>query len=213
MFHVEHCDLTYQQFTSYVDVSRETYDKLKIYHQILTKWQPKINLVSQKTLGNVWERHFLDSAQVFSLILNPDWITFDLGSGGGFPGLVLSIMGIKNIHLIESDQRKCSFLLEVIRQTGATAQVHNQRIEETVKTLGIADVITSRACAPLHQLLQWSEPLLKPDSKLLLLKGKSWMEELGEAQKDWQFEYEKRNSLIDTESVILEITQLKKRVP
>lgn len=195
-------DLCYAKFISSLDVSRETLEKLHLYHELLLKWQPRINLVSPKTVDEAWQRHFLDSAQLFQLLSNIDKPIFDLGSGAGFPGLVLSIMGASKISLLESDQRKCVFLSEVIRQTGSTAKVFNRRIESFPEKKTAA-TITSRACAPLNILLSYAYPLLAPDGECVFLKGKGAEVEINEAQKQWLFHVEHVPSMADEEGSIL----------
>lgn len=198
---------SYEKFCSYVDVSRETYEKLEMYHDLLLKWQQKINLISPKTIDNAWERHFLDSAQLFSLLSKSQKPIFDLGSGAGFPGLVLSVMGIDFFRLIESDQKKSVFLSEVIRQTQSTAIVWNKRIESlSISTK--ASVITSRACAPLFMLMDYAYPLIEEDGYCLFMKGKEAITEITEAQKKWMFHVKHHPSQIDSDGCILEIRGL-----
>ena len=105
---------TYEKFSSHVFVSRETYEKLCVFQKILIKWQNSINLISKNTLENIWERHFLDSAQLYEFVRGVEGNIIDFGSGAGFPGMVLAIMGKKNIHLVESDHKKCVFLKEIV---------------------------------------------------------------------------------------------------
>lgn len=192
---------------SQLHVSRETQGKLVLYHDLLAKWQKKINLVSASTLPSAWERHFLDSAQLFNLLSSSDKSIFDFGSGAGFPGLVLSILGAKQITLIESDQRKCIFLSEVIRATGATAKIFNGRIETMDAK---AHIITSRACASLDQLLSYGFPLLEEGGECLFLKGRGVEEELREAEKQWSFHVEQSPSIVDSESCVLRLSNISK---
>lgn len=200
-------EAAYQRFTSSSDVSRETLSKLQTYHDLMIKWQRRINLISPKTIDEAWERHFLDSAQLFSLLSFPEKPIFDFGSGAGFPGLVLSLMGASQITLIESDQRKCVFLSEVIRQTNSTAHVFNKRIESLSKDK-LASTVTSRACASLDSLLGYAAPLLAQSGECLFLKGRGAQEEIREAQKRWTFHVEQIPSMIDSEGCILRITEL-----
>lgn len=207
---MEQSDCDFADFISKADVSRETADKLIVYHELLLKWQRKINLVSPSTIDNAWKRHFLDSAQLFPLLSDPEKSIFDLGSGAGFPGLVLSVMGATQINLIESDQRKCAFLSEVIRQTGSTAKIHNQRIE-TLPFRGQAAVVTSRACASLRSLFGYAYPLLMEQGECLFLKGRGGAQEIEEAQQEWMFHVEQSPSLTDAEGCILRIRDLRRR--
>ncbi|MCL4170695.1 UNVERIFIED_CONTAM: hypothetical protein GTU68_049362, partial [Idotea baltica] len=135
-----------------LNVSRETFAALQAYAALLEKWNPKINLVSKSSLQDLWNRHILDSAQLFSLVQHPHNTWADLGSGGGFPGLVIAIMALESgspdqVILIESDTRKAAFLRTVIRELGLRASVINKRIEQ-VDPLD-ADVISARALADL----------------------------------------------------------------
>ena len=157
-------------------VSRETLAALEAYAALLEKWNRKINLVGRETLADLWRRHFLDSAQLLPLLPERppgrDLVIADIGSGAGFPGLVLAILGAGEVHLIESDQKKCAFLLEAARAAGADVAIHAQRIEEIA---GLeADVITARALAPLEKLLAYARPLLRPGGCALFLRGAAW---------------------------------------
>src|SRR3954469_8502096 len=155
--------LSPDEFAALTGVSRETLARLQAYAGLLTNWSGRINLVASSTLADPWRRHFLDSAQLYPLIPNPlnpmgARTLIDLGSGAGFPGLVLAIMGIEGVELVESDARKCAFLREAARVAGAKATVRNARIE-AVPTHPVA-VITARGCAPLDRLLQYSQRLI-----------------------------------------------------
>lgn len=207
---MEQSDISYQKFISNVDVSRETLERLHLYHDLLLKWQRRINLISPKTIDESWQRHFLDSAQLFRLLSYTNKPIFDLGSGAGFPGLILSLMGASQINLLESDQRKCVFLSEVIRQTDSSAKIHNLRIE-SYPVKAIASAVTSRACASLDSLLGYAAPLLTADGECLFLKGRGAEEEIEEAQKNWEFHVEQRPSLADEEGCILRIKELRRR--
>ena len=121
---------TYEKFSSHVFVSRETYEKLCAFEEILIKWQNSINLISRSTIKSIWSRHFLDSAQLYSFVRNVEGNIIDFGTGAGFPGMVLAIMGKKNIHLVESDHKKCVFLKEIAMLTETDITVHNCRIED-----------------------------------------------------------------------------------
>ena len=191
------------------NVSRETFDRLKIYQALLEKWNPRINLVARSTLDHLWERHFVDSLQIYRLARHPVTHWADLGSGGGFPGLVVAIMAIEHgspdkVSLIESDTRKCAFLRAVIRETGAQASIINDRIEKTVP-LG-ADVVSARALAALPTLLGYVDRHMKPGGMAILPKGATWKNELPEAQRAWSFDYEVAKSRTEDGSVILTTT-------
>ena len=161
-------------FARSISVSRETLDRLEAYAALLVKWQKAVNLVGPKTLPDLWRRHMLDSAQVFPMIPIQAETLMDLGSGAGFPGLVLAILGIEQrpglaIHLVESDQKKATFLREAARITGAKVQVHAQRIEALPPWP--MDVIVARALAPLADLMSWSAKHWHPHTLGLFLKG------------------------------------------
>ena len=147
-----------EQVASQLNVSRETIARLAEYLAILVKWQAKINLISSKTLPDAWRRHILDSAQLTSFLPTTASHILDIGSGAGFPGLVLSIVTPHRVTLVESDQRKAIFLRTVIRELNLTADVINERIE-TVAPVG-ASIVTARALAPLQRLLLWLHPQL-----------------------------------------------------
>jgi len=192
-----------------LNVSRETFEALRVYADLLEKWNPKINLVSRASLSELWTRHIMDSAQLMSLAPNPCKTWVDLGSGGGFPGLVIAIMALesgspKEVILIESDARKCAFLRTVIRETGAKATVMNQRIEKTDPLN--ADVLTARALADLADLLGFADRHLAADGTALFPKGVQWEKELSDAQSLWNFNYRVDTSLTEVGPVILSVT-------
>lgn len=199
--------MTPNEFAACEHVSRETLNRLEIFVGELRRWQEKINLVSPKSLDDIWRRHIQDSAQLYPLI-KPASTILDLGSGAGFPGLVLAIMGGLKAHLVESDQRKAAFLREIARQTGADVEIHAQRIEKI--TPFKADFVTSRALSSLEQLLEIAEPFLSIHSKCLFLKGRSWQEELTSAEKKWMMRAESIPSRTDPEGAILIISEVRR---
>ena len=164
------------------DVSRETMagksvsDALDRYSRILMKWQTSINLVSRKTLGTLWSRHILDSAQLLAHLPSSPCRVMDIGSGAGFPGLILAIATHHEVHLVESDQRKCAFLRAAAREVGVDVVIHNERIEALPDIE--ADVITARALAPLDKLLDLTHHHHHDNQQLLFLKGKTAKQEL-----------------------------------
>jgi 16S rRNA (guanine527-N7)-methyltransferase len=190
-------------FAKRADVSRETLDRLAKYVELLNSWTRRINLVGRDTLGDVWRRHILDSAQLFPLIPREARRLVDLGSGAGLPGLVLSIMGVPEVHLIESDGRKAVFLREAVRITGANAVIHAQRIDRVPAFA--ADIVTARALAPLPELLAISERFLGPKTICLFLKGRMVEEELTEAVKTWHIRLDRQASLTDPSGCILRL--------
>ena len=197
--------------SGFPDVSRETMERLELLVRLLKKWNPKINLVSKSTLANVWDRHIVDSVQVFFSV-DPKfshWV--DIGSGGGFPGLVVAILAVEKtpnakITLIESDQRKCAFLRTVLRETGCKAQVISKRIETAEPQA--ADVLSARALADLPSLLEFSERHLDAAGTALFPKGVTWEKELKAAQESWSFDHEVIKSRTEPGAVILKIEGL-----
>lgn len=191
-----------------LNVSRETSERLEAYASLLVKWNPAINLVSKSSLADLHTRHFADSAQLFDLC-PPDarhWA--DLGSGGGFPGLVVAILAAESrpglaVTLVESDARKAAFLATVARETGIHATVIADRIE-ALPPLG-ADVLSARALAPLPQLLGFAERHLARDGLALFPKGATHQAEIDESLAEWRFELQKHPSKTDQRAVILAI--------
>jgi 16S rRNA (guanine527-N7)-methyltransferase len=186
-----------------LDVSRETLERLDTYYILLCRWQKAINLVSRGSMENAWKRHFLDSGQLLAHIPSGASSLLDIGSGAGFPGLVLAILGVKNVHLVEADQRKCLFLSEVSRETSAEVRVVNERIENFPSKS--FDVVTSRACAPLEVLLKYTQPYLGPRSIGLFLKGRSVEDELTTAKKRWDIRYSLISSISDSAGKIVRL--------
>lgn len=194
--------LTEADCAALIGVSRETQERLAAYVALLAKWNAKINLVGPATLADVWRRHILDSAQIHPQVADAG-VLVDLGSGAGLPGLILAILGGPDIHLIESDARKCVFLHEAARVTGTKLTIHNKRIEAAPALE--ADVVTARALAPLAQLLDHAVRFLKPAGKCVFLKGARQADELTDARKSWHMRVTERPSLSDPSGVILEV--------
>ena len=196
-----------------LDVSRETMERLERYVALLKKWSPAINLVSRATLADAWNRHVLDSAQLLSLLPADTKDIVDLGSGAGFPGLVLAILAREHsdpfhVSLVESDRRKSTFLREVVRETGASATVLVERAESLDMT---ADVVTARAFTALDPLLGMAHPLIGSEGIALLHKGARYESELTGAMENWHMDVEQKKSRIDPASVILRISRLSRR--
>ena len=181
--------------------------RLIAYGRMLEKWRGAINLVSRASLGDLWRRHMLDSAQLSRYIhpIGPDParapVILDLGSGAGFPGLVLAILGGGEVHLVESNGRKCTFLRQVIRETAAPAVVHNVRIEDLPAMT--PDVITSRALAEVANILELAENCLGADTEIWLLKGQHIEKELTRATISWNMQVEKHPSRSDPSGTVL----------
>lgn len=196
-----------------LNVSRETSERLIVLADLLKKWNPRINLVSKSTLDDLWSRHILDSAQILSLVDQPvdHWV--DIGSGGGFPGLVIALMSGESgwparITMIESDQRKCAFLRTVLRETGCQGTVLSKRIEEAEPQA--ADVLSARALADLNLLFSFAERHLAEGGIALFPKGVTWQKELNSAQESWSLRHEVIKSKTEPNSVILKIKDLRR---
>lgn len=175
--------MTPEQFAALCGVSRETLARLEVYSALLRKWQKRVNLVSRASLDDLWRRHFLDSAQLYPLLPAGARELLDVGSGAGFPGLVLAVMGVPKVHLVEADRRKCVFLREAARVMNAKVDIHSCRIEELEPWP--VDAITARAVAPLARFLDLVEPFLRSTTCCILLKGASAERELAEARRVW----------------------------
>lgn len=213
--------LTPEAFQRQTDVSRETLDRLERYAALLRKWQRAINLVGADTLPDLWRRHFLDSAQLRPLVPAGARTLLDLGSGAGFPGLVLAILGLSEehwpeSHLVESDSRKCAFLREAGRITGTIpgrVVLHPNRIEALAPWP--VDVVTARGCAPLDRLLAYVEPFLHEGSVCLFPKGRGVEEELTRAGKIWSMTVQRwpsatESSVTESSGVILQLGHIRR---
>ncbi|WP_331255207.1 16S rRNA (guanine(527)-N(7))-methyltransferase RsmG [Candidatus Bealeia paramacronuclearis] len=186
-------------------------DRFQIYKVLLLKWQKAINLVSRETIKDLENRHFKDSLQLLDYISEDLTSHLDLGSGAGFPGLVLAIASSRlQTTLVESDQRKCEFLKNVSRETKTPVTILNVRIEN-LGNESKYDLITARALAPLIDLLKYSEPLSHDGTQFLFLKGRGFKEEIEDAEKKWKFDLEIFHSSTHSEGVIIQIKNLKKK--
>jgi 16S rRNA (guanine527-N7)-methyltransferase len=199
-----------------LDVSRETRERLDKFANLFLKWAAKINLVAPSTTDQPWTRHIADSLQLRNIISEPArWI--DLGSGGGFPGIVTAILLAEKddgwIDLVESNHKKCGFLRMALIETGGRGTVHPLRIEEAQAKLNAPDVISARALADLQQLLAFSEPWAQknPRMKMLFHKGRDYLVEIEKARGRWAFDLVIHGSVVEADSVILEITSLERR--
>jgi 16S rRNA (guanine527-N7)-methyltransferase len=171
------------EFQRDTSVSRETLGRLAAFAATLVDWQSRLNLVSDSTLPHLWWRHMLDSAQLAPLVPSGAETLVDIGSGAGFPGLVLAVMKVApRVVLIESDGKKCAFLRAAAKAAKTEVDIRNERAE-AVNVRG--DVVTARACAPLSRLLPLARQLLKPDGLALFPKGAQWEKELTAAQQQW----------------------------
>ncbi len=184
-------------------VSRETRDRLATLVELVRRWQPAVNLIARSTLPVIWSRHIVDSAQLAPLLPESTRCLVDLGSGAGFPGLVLAVLGVPEVHLTESDQRKAAFLREAARTLAVPVAVHACRIDQA--DLPRADVVTARALAPLTDLLRFSTRFRGPDCVCLFLKGRRVDQELTATAGSWHMLVERLNSVTDPAGTILRL--------
>lgn len=209
-----------------MDVSRETEERLTAFHDLLQQWQARINLISPTTVGHIWERHIADSMQSCALMEDADHIV-DIGSGAGFPGLVMAIVmaqtsknsgknSDKRVELVESNGKKCAFLNAVVRETGLKRAgleitVHHGRVEDVLPTLDVPDLVSARALAPLNDLLEMTDCFLSHGSVGLFPKGRDHGNEIAKAQEKWAFQLSQHKSRFENGSVLLQISDLKRK--
>lgn len=198
-------------FEAEVNVSRETLQRLKVYAGLLEKWNPSINLVAKSTLPDLWARHFLDSTQILHLAPHDAGKWVDIGTGGGFPGLVIAIMadvsrpGLR-VTCVESDQRKATFLRTVVRETGISADVVAQRIEDLDPMC--ADVVSARALAPLVELVGYADRHLREGGTAIFPKGAGYRAEVSQALEKWFFQMDTYPSKTDPQGNILKLGEI-----
>ena len=187
------------------DVSHETQEKLAHYAYLLEKWQKKINLVSTPTIAHLWRRHIIDSAQIIPLLNSAErLVIMDIGSGAGFPGLVLALLTPHQLHLVESDAKKCAFMRRVIGETGSTAIVHTSRIEDL--SFIKPDVITARALASLEKLLVLTQTQHHQTLRCIFLKGRSAQQEKDDLTGWSHLTITDHNSATDPQASILTVS-------
>lgn len=200
----------------HVVVSRESLQRLEIYAELLTKWQKAQNLVAPNSLDHLWVRHFADSAQLLAHLHNIRSLA-DLGSGAGFPGLVLALLQPEGYdfttHLIEANGRKCAFLKDVVRNTGANVEIHNCRIEDFANqsTIPDIDVVTARALKPLKVLLQLGWFAFERGAFGLFLKGSGATEEINDARRQWDYEATCFKSLTHQDACVIQLMNIQPR--
>ena len=196
-----------------LDVSRETLDALKYFKDLVVLWNPAINLISNSSVSDLWSRHIVDSAQLFLFTLPDEGLWLDVGSGGGFPGIVVSIVAKElapslRVVLVESDNRKCVFLRTVIRELGLSVKVINDRIEN----VKLDDVVylSARALRNLNGLLFIVENNVSRETVCVFPKGRSYKKELVESQKNWKFDYNLIDSNTSEDSKVIVLKGLER---
>jgi len=197
-----------EEFAAVTGVSRETLGRLARYADLLMDWNSRHNLVSPRSLDDLWRRHMWDSAQLAPLVPDGTGTLADLGSGAGFPGLVLAEL-LRNrvqVTLHEATAKKCAFLAAAAKTMDLAVVIENKRMEDSAATA--FDVVTARACAPLPKLLGYAQNFVGPNSVCLLLKGQNVGSELTEAHKSWNMKVRQIPSLTDPSGVILELREL-----
>jgi 16S rRNA (guanine527-N7)-methyltransferase len=198
-------------------VSRETQERLEHFAPLFQKWARTINLVAPSTLNELWDRHIRDSLQIYALSPGSHhWI--DLGSGGGFPGIITAIclaeLGEGWVHLIESNNKKAAFLRTALSETGARGSVHPIRIEQAPLEIKHATRVSARALADLDLLLEYIEPWAKrqPDLKAYLHKGRDYQREVDISRRRWNFDLVEHQSVVEQDSIVLEISTIERKV-
>ena len=196
-----------------LDVSRETLDALKYFEDLVVLWNPAINLISNSSVSDLWSRHIIDSAQLFLFTLPDEGLWLDVGSGGGFPGIVVSIVAKElapslRVVLVESDNRKCVFLRTVIRELGLSVKVINDRIEN----VKLDDVVylSARALRNLNSLLFIVENNVSRETVCIFPKGRSYKRELVESQKNWKFDFNLIDSNTSEDSKVIVLKGLER---
>jgi 16S rRNA (guanine527-N7)-methyltransferase len=191
------------------NVSRESKTRLEILHELLLKWQSHINLIGPSTKQEIWTRHILDALQLLPLLPTGTKAIADLGSGGGFPGLVLAATQPATVHMFESNGKKIAFLQEALRQMKVAGQAHKLRLDPALSpaVLPKVQVVTARAFAPLTNLLGLAQPFFGSETIGLFHKGQDVDEELTEAAKAWRMRFKKHPSVTDSKSTILVVEE------
>ncbi|MCH9753754.1 MAG: 16S rRNA (guanine(527)-N(7))-methyltransferase RsmG [Alphaproteobacteria bacterium] len=189
------------------EVSRETFEKLQKFVDLVLKWNQSINLIAKSTEDIIWERHVLDSMQISSLIKGKKIL--DIGTGAGFPGIILSIINDSNIILVEKSSKKCTFLHKAKAEIGGDFEIINQAIEDVA--IEKVDVITCRGFASVKKILELSSGCINHNIKLILLKGENYEIEIEEAQKaGWNFSINTKQSITNEKSVVLILSNIKR---
>ena len=206
----------YDTFYRFYSVSRETISSLVKYEKLLLRENKKLNLIGKSTIKSIWDRHFLDSAQIIDFIDKNDKIVTDLGSGAGFPGIIIALMAKERkikvkVKLVEKSRKKSNFLKQIINELNLKVEVINKNIFEDENRLE-EDVFVARAFKPIQKILELIHNKADNWKKILLFQGKTGKEELLQASKSWDIKYKQRNSITSSDSLILEIIELKKKI-
>ena len=194
------------QIKKFYPISQIEIEKLQSFVAMLLQYNQQYNLIGESTVQDVWHRHILDSAQLLQYIENKNLVVGDFGSGAGFPAIVLSILGVEQIHLIEKSFRKCEFLRLAAKVSDHKIIIHQKKVEE-IKDLNF-DIATSRAFAPLDKLITTVKPFLKSDGYGIFLKGKSFENEINLAKEHNKFHHTAQPSLTSSESRVIIINQI-----
>lgn len=207
---------TSEDFRKLTGVSRETISHLETYFELLAISNRYLNLISDSTLGDIWHRHFYDSAQLASLAPSSARVWIDIGSGGGFPGLVLALLGVGEVHLVERSSRKAKFLQGIVDLTGAAAIIHSKPIEELkleeISAKGV-DIVTARAVAKPTKILDLAQPFNSASTIYLLPAGKGAESALTKAKESWKLRSEIITSRTDPNSGILRLWEVSRDQP
>ena len=194
------------------DVSRETFERLVLFERRFVEWNNRINLSSKADAEQLWKRHIIDCAQLITYGRN-DRAWLDIGSGGGFPGVVIAAFLAEqeggHVHLVESNRKKAAFLLRVSVEIGVPATVHACRVEQVHRRLGAIDIVTARAVADLKSLLTYAHPWLENGARSLFQKGRDYRREIKDCGDEWQFDLVEHASRTDPQGAILEISNLR----
>ena len=198
-----------------INVSRETFELLKQFEALILKWTVKINLISKSTIPDIWNRHIIDSLQIFQHAPSDFRTWLDLGSGGGLPGIVMAIQARERnpaamVTLVESDQRKAAFLRTAIRELDLNAQVMSTRIEALPPQK--ADVLSARALSEMKDLLVYCDRHLDAKGCALFQKGENWRKEHEAAQSEWSYQIETIKSETNPSAAVLKVKDIKQRV-
>ena len=193
-------------FAEASNVSRETLDRLGVYVSLLLRWNQEINLIGRSTEKDLWRRHILDSAQIYTLLPTIASPLVDLGSGAGFPGLILAILGVRDVHLVESDKRKAAFLRQAAQSTGLDITIHAARIEELCPFP--AAVVTARALAPLSKLLHLGTRFESGETLYVFPKGQYVDDELTVVHKMWKLTVDRKPSQSDPTGTVLCLSEV-----